>query len=419
MRGSHVVVAAVTSGLLAAGVLAAAAPSLADEPFAFVAPQELSSSDWWFTELPTLVPEQFAQNNAVDCLGDTCWIVGWTEERVDEQARIVRVPMLTVVAGREVTQSRIPRGDESVDPVDISCPQAGWCMAVGTSTDIGESTQPIRTWAARYAGGRWTTVPTPSPTQADLPQAYLHGVSCTATDSCIAVGFYFDGVGDDARGLMLRWNGSRWQRIESQATGSQAIDAFRLTAVDCPAADRCVIVGVTSSLIDRRVVMRQWTPKGWRAITRPQGLFGANVEVHDVSCVGIGSCLVVGTGMRIPVGEADARAMIRTTGRTSQALTFPRELADSPYLSLEGVAHLGGGAFMAVGATELTEIGVDRVVVRVAADNVVTAEVPFPNVVLDDGGPLMDVACDLTCSAVGHYVDQNLAYSVPYVLIQR
>ena len=375
-----------------------------------------TSSQWWFTELPTQADQRLTQNDAVDCVGDTCWIVGWQEEFLQDEPGVRYDPMLTVLDGRKATVTPIPAAaTDSLWPRDISCPRAGWCMSVGEVFDASRQ-RGVRTWAASYANGRWTTLPTPSPVEAGDSRAWLRGVSCTSPTSCAAVGFYYDGVNFEPRALVLRWNGTRWHRVLDPRVG---IGMF--TAIDCPVRDQCVVAGRTSNTSEARIFIRHWTPRGWRSVARPAGLAGeSDATVRSVACIDIRSCLVGGEGMRVETPQGAVFTMLRTDGRISRALTFPAPVDESPAVEIIGISRTSDGGFAAAGSAVLSpEVGADRLFVQVTASDQVSIQVPFPDIAMGDGGPLMDVSCDGPCVAIGHYVLRTFGSGVPYALVQR
>jgi hypothetical protein len=95
------------------------------------------------------------------------------------------------ISANSVTATEVPTpADVTATPQaslnDVSCPVAGWCMAVG---EYDSATFPQGTTeAAVYSGGNWTTQQPPGVSAADTGGAYLNTVSCSWPGSCAAVG---------------------------------------------------------------------------------------------------------------------------------------------------------------------------------------------------------------------------------------
>src|SRR5207302_2421548 len=72
--------------------------------------------------------------------------------------------------------------------------------------------------------------------------ALLQGVSCTAADACVAVGFN-SGSWTTSATLIEGWDGNTWSIQAAPSPGTMA--GFR--AVFCPAAGACVATGASDN----------------------------------------------------------------------------------------------------------------------------------------------------------------------------
>jgi hypothetical protein len=167
-----------------------------------------------------------------------------------------------------------PSGGTGVSLNGVSCPSATYCITVGVNQpDVGSSTAVAESWN----GSAWAILSPDSP-----PDAWLSGVSCTATTNCEAVGR------DSSGPLAEHWNGSAWaaQSVPSAAGG--------LSGVSCVSASFCEAIGAGSS--DAAV----WNGSTWATQTFQSG------EAFAVSCASTTSCEAV--GYRIVDEEALALA---------------------------------------------------------------------------------------------------------------
>ena len=97
-------------------------------------------------------------------------------------------------------------------------------------------------------------------------------MSCTATNSCVAVG---------AGGTIRAWNGTSWGAQPSGTTQT-------LSSVSCTATNSCVAVGNTGTI------------RGWNGISWSAQPSGTTQQLRGVSCTATNSCVAVGnTGTRL------------------------------------------------------------------------------------------------------------------------
>src|SRR5262249_47422764 len=116
-----------------------------------------------------------------------------------------------------------------------SCTGRGICIAVGGYENRSGTQGPL---AEARAGAGWRMQRTPVPPRAVLSN--LFGVSCTAADACIAVGYWTDAA-LHIRPLVERWNGASWT-IQS-VPGPAGFPAAGFFAVSCASARACTAVG--------------------------------------------------------------------------------------------------------------------------------------------------------------------------------
>ncbi len=116
----------------------------------------------------------------------------------------------------------------------VSCASSSECMAVGYSW----ANKIHMTLAERWTGTTWTIVPTPNPEGANA--SYLYGVSC-ASSTCTAVGDYWLSESGPIQLAAQRWNGSAWELEPPLAP--EAGGYGLLNDVSCSASTTCTAVG--------------------------------------------------------------------------------------------------------------------------------------------------------------------------------
>jgi hypothetical protein len=157
------------------------------------------------------------------------------------------------------------------------------CLAVGWDNQ--------RLLAEAWHGSSWAAQPVPLPAGAAYPS--LGAVSCTAADSCEAVGGYESTSNLDWYSLAEAWNGSRW-RIQATPAISGATSAG-LSAVSCVSATDCEAAGQIMTKGDSIAfgVLEKWNGTRWSvqeklpAKKKPSRLEGVSCTTGPV-CEAVG-----------------------------------------------------------------------------------------------------------------------------------
>jgi hypothetical protein len=255
-----------------------------------------SSGGSWSTEaLPGMSPAGDSIFAAVSCPSVTrCLTVGRQEVPAPYLgARSAGDRPLTEQwdgATWTVQRAVVPPGTADAGLAGVDCEQAT-CMAVGSYAGrVGDDRPLAEVW-----NGRSWTLELPRPIRAghEASDAVLSDVACVSA-SCVAVGrfsydvTFFTGVGP----MIQRWDGSAW-RIERSAN-TQSLDT-ELNGVACPSADRCIAVGLQR--IKPGVFgpfAEIWNGERWN-VMRVAGPSGSpDVELFDVACPRVDSCVAVG-----------------------------------------------------------------------------------------------------------------------------
>jgi len=234
--------------------------------------QSWSGSEWSLMSMPE-AGTSFNNNVGVSCTTFTsCTAVGfyWNTGAKADKTLAERWN------GSEwlVQETPNPAGSVESKFESVSCASSSACMAVGTYVDSEVKGHPL---SASWNGTEWKLqeVPTPVGTSAN----YLHGVSCTASNACTAVGY------SDGKILAERWNGAEWKIQTTPATSGSLED------VSCASA-ACMAVGTNTGTTSALAVV--WNGTEWKAseVLTPGGATKAILD--DVSCASASVCFAVG-----------------------------------------------------------------------------------------------------------------------------
>ncbi len=135
-----------------------------------------------------------------------------------------------------------PAGGTNVVTTAISCPGAGSCVAVGNYVASTTTEGVIET----LSGGSWTAAPAPLPLGATTtPAVTLDHVACGAVGSCVAYGTY-EGTDAKQHFVLLSLASGTWTPQELDLVlpaGADATKTVSLHGVACSAANSCAVVG--------------------------------------------------------------------------------------------------------------------------------------------------------------------------------
>ena len=191
------------------------------------------------------------------------------------------------VAGGEQNSASYP---------SVSCTSSRACVAVGAYSFSSSGPDPL---VVRLVGNRWS--PPEEFVKGYLaPDGYLGGVSCAASNLCVAVGTVYVG-GSLSEGLAMRWNGRNWrmQKTANQTTPSGA----NFNAVSCASPAACTAVGAYGDAQDNQVPFAEgWNGAEWsiQPTIKTSGQYG---QFNSVSCVEADECIAVGTASDTQVAQ--------------------------------------------------------------------------------------------------------------------
>lgn len=241
-------------------------------------------------------------------------------------------------SGQQVTASLTPSNPWSgtlttlpnTTNVHVSCTPAGHCVAVGNTSAISSSTDPL--------SDGWQTV----------DEAYFEkmtAASCPTTTLCVAT--------DSRGGIQIGLGTTTWTETDNRYA---SVDPTKeLVAITCPTAAFCAAVDGTGNLVTS--ANPAGGASGWHVISRPGGH-----SVSAVSCVSSALCVALATTGALLISTDP------TGGATAWTMTSVATFRGSTALSCDPTGLcivLGVGGKMAIstdpaggaGAWSVTKVG--------------------------------------------------------------
>ena len=202
---------------------------------------------------------------------------------------IVLAGTQTVLAGTQTAGSGwalqtlpAPAGSFAASMESVSCTSSDSCLAIGGAS-IRSGDEPF---GEVWNGTDWTFQSIPAPANSDL-----FGVACPSPAGCTAVGRVLSDGDQIATPLAENWNGTSWTpQTLPPPPGSVS---GTLAGVSCTSPVRCVAVGYS----DRPDAFSEnWNGTTWTPHSAPLPPDGVSAEFLGVSCRSYRSCIAVGTG---------------------------------------------------------------------------------------------------------------------------
>ena len=189
-----------------------------------------------------------------------------------------------------------PQAGASGAPARVSCSGVGACVAVGDAATAGTI------WT--LAGGTWRATAAPTggldPPAATTLAPRLTDVACADSGSCVAVGLYYDGAGAEV-GLTDTLSSGTWRAATAPSPAGVGGGGYALQDVSCPAVTVCVAMG---GIYDRdgslHGVVDTLASGSWSATLAPVrglALHDAGPQwlyVTSLTCPAPDSCLAAG-----------------------------------------------------------------------------------------------------------------------------
>ena len=295
-----------------------------------------TGSRWRIENSPAEVGAQASQLAAVACTSPSaCTAVGGKVSYSGGFVAPSGNPLGTLAERWNGTAWRLvptpdPAGAAGAFLTGVACPRSSTCMAVGGSFTIQGN--PTGTLAERWSGSAWSIVPTPDPGGAH--GGLLTAVACTTPSRCVAVGFETDSSGVPGVPLAELWDGRMWRIVPTASPGASAV----LSGVACTSASACVAVGNTTNDqgVPTGTLAELWDGATWSIVPtlNPDG--SPDSGLIAVSCASRSSCLAVG-GAGDSVGNPTGTLVERWDG-TSWTIVQTPSNPGGTNSSLSGVA---------------------------------------------------------------------------------
>ncbi len=279
--------------------------------------ETLSDGSWSASKAPTagLNPAPSADPGGLQAL--SCPAAGWCVAVGSYQDQAgSRDGLIETLTNRSWTAQTAPviTGASHVQLLAVSCPARGSCVAVGDYEDTAGNLQGL---TEVLAGGTWTAATLPSAGLSPAPGPYiiLDAVSCPAAGSCVAAGWYQDAA-HDRRGVIATLSSGIWTALTAPEAGLNPAAAPNpltlLRGVSCPEPGMCAVVGNYVSTSGQEVGLSEtltggtWVPA---AVARPfSGL-------TTVDCPAPGSCVAFGGPFVVTLSDGSWQTrMLPTSG---------------------------------------------------------------------------------------------------------
>ena len=229
----------------------------------------------------------------------------------------------------------------------LSCSASATCVAAGTSSSAGVASGLVDT----QSGAAWSAATLPLPattaTGASIANNEL-AVSCPSTGPCVVAGTSFDG---NFEGFVDTQDGASWDTAAAPVPGGASSTDVQLDGVSCAAAGNCVATGLAAVSGVEEGVIETLSSGSWTASVAapPAGTpAGAQIEVHDVVCPAVGSC--VADGQSDVNGNTSGVFWNLVSGSwTATAVPLPSDAVTDPSPTLAPITCPAAGACVVVG----------------------------------------------------------------------
>jgi hypothetical protein len=289
---------------------------------------------WTAQEPPVLEATRDNELDGVSCVSSTaCTAVGSFESKLNEETK----PLVDVWNGTIWTPQAPPdpKGSVKAALADVSCSATETCLAVGMSSD-GKSNG---MFAESRAGSTWTLL---EPTKPEgSTETSLKGVSCL-TAACTAVGSF--STGKETLPLAETWSGKAW--TVSKPPALKGATNTELTDVACASTSACSAVGVAVSGEKTSLVAERWNGETWTLEEVPVPLAATKASLSSVSCTSSSACTAVGEFVN---SERTAPLAENWNGK-AWSLEKPTAPTGSTISELFGVSCSSATACLAVGS---------------------------------------------------------------------
>ena len=211
------------------------------------------SGNGWTNYTP---PSDLPNNNINDIAminNNDAWMVGQKE---------ASDPLLIHWDGNDWTQFTPSNNVPNKDLNGVACVSSNDCWAVGKNKTF-----------IHWDGTDWSN----GNVDNTVPNKEINEVACPATDNCWAVG-----VQQLGEALMVRWDGTTWNRVipaDTEVTNGTLYD------LNCTATNSCWAIGNTKKFV-------YWDGSNWSDVSPAADV--PNSSINGISCTSASNCWAVG-----------------------------------------------------------------------------------------------------------------------------
>lgn len=275
--------------------------------------------------------------------------------------------------------------------LSVSCSRDSSCVAVGDN----QTRSGPRALATARDDGKLRVTATPQGD--DAAGALLSAVSCPAADRCVAVGTYFTSTGR-SRPLAESWNGSRWRTMATPSPKANGGVGSALTGVSCLSFRNCIAVGDNQTSSGVVTLAEKWDGSRWRILATLNAPKARVSMLNQVACSGARACTAVGTYTDAANGGF---ALAERWDGAKWSIQAAASVRDATASVLWGVSCPAANACVAVGNSQ----GGQSLMLTETWDGAAwqIRSAPNPDHGLASG--LANVSCHSAakCTAVGYY----------------
>jgi hypothetical protein len=240
------------------------------------------------------------QGSGVSCTGVLCNAVGHYVNSAGTTLVLAEHMSSTSV----IQETPSPTGAKSSSFTGISCTATETCTAIGSYVTSGGVEETLAETITNTTK-KWAIEESPNPTGAK--STALTGVSCTAVEACTAAGHYLNGAGLEQTHIQAIT--SETKKIAIQESPNPQLPAGSLPGVSCATTETCMAVGHLVGTSGVEVPLgEQWNGKEWslQETASPTGAKGA--WLSGVSCTAAEACTTVGryvnsSGVEVALAE--------------------------------------------------------------------------------------------------------------------
>lgn len=265
-------------------------------------------------------------------------------------AVLAGVPSSAFAASGWQTQNPpAPSGASGSTDYGIACRSSTFCMTAGWYQTSGGADEAS---ADRWNGRTWAVSKVPGVGGA-VGTELDGGVSCASSKACVAVGDW-QPTASTYSPLGASWNGTTWSVHKAPSLKGWSRQFF--LGVSCWASNGCLAVGFASKSSKNSVLADEWTGGSWKALTPSVPAGASGDTLTSVSCAAVASCVAVGDkivgGVPYPLIErwSNGKWSIPGVSTTSAMHLDSVSCTSAEHCMVTGARSNGSGGFTPLSA---------------------------------------------------------------------